>query len=62
MGSLFNLDDISEFIDGGAGYIKRQDPDYSMKNKFVEKKLKTYIQYVPSYKTMDIIYNHVLNI
>ena len=61
MGSLFNLDDIKEFIEGSVGYIKRQDPDYSMKNKFVEKKLKTYIQYVPSYKTMDIIYKHVLN-
>ena len=62
MGSLFNLYDISEFIDGGSGYIKMKDPDYSMKYKFIEKKLETDIQFVPSYKTMDIIYNHVLNI
>lgn len=62
MGSLFNLDDIKEFIEGSVGYLKMKDPDYSMKYKFVQKKLKTYIQFVPSYKTMDIIYNHVLNI
>ena len=62
MGSLCNLDDIKEFIDGGSEYIKMKDPDYSMKHKFVENKLKTDIQFVPSYKTMDIIYNHVLNI
>ena len=62
MGSLFNLDDIKEFIEGSVGYLKMKDPDYSMKHKFIEKKLKTYIQFVPSFNTMDIIYKHVLNI
>jgi len=62
IGSLFNLDDIMEYIEGGVGYVKRKNPDYSMKYKFVENKLKTDIQFVPSFKTMDTIYNHVLTI
>lgn len=59
MGSEFNLEDISEFINGGAGYIKRMDSNYSIKLSLIENEVGNYIQYVPSYSTIDIVYNHL---
>lgn len=59
MGSLFNLDDIMEFINGGVGIVKRQDSEYTAKLQFIESEIQNYVQYVPSYKTLNIVFNHL---
>jgi hypothetical protein len=56
--SSFNFDDINEFVNIGHGMIPRGE-EYDAQRKAVEEKINSHMGWIPSYKTLQIIYDSI---